>query len=139
LFFMLIREGSVRLPQPLGSSISIVGALILGDALVKSALASNITLIVIALSSICSFLVPKTYGAITIWAFIIMIFSSIIGLPGFYVSFVLLVSHLAGLDSCGYPYLYPLGTLKVLNLKDVLIRDDLDKISNNIFKRNEDA
>ncbi|MDF2892577.1 MAG: gerKA2, partial [Clostridia bacterium] len=44
LFFMLIREGSVRLPQPLGSSISIVGALILGDALVKSALASNITL-----------------------------------------------------------------------------------------------
>jgi hypothetical protein len=139
LFFMLIREGSVRLPQPLGSSISIVGALILGDALVKSALASNITLIVIALSSICSFLVPKTYGAITIWAFIIMIFSSVIGLPGFYVSFVLLVSHLAGLDSCGYPYLYPLGTLKVLHLKDVLIRDDLDKISNNIFERNEDA
>lgn len=139
LFFMLIREGSVRLPQPLGSSISIVGALILGDALVKSALASNITLIVIALSSICSFLVPKTYGAITLWGFIILIFSSIIGLPGFYVSFILMVSHLAGLDSCGYPYLYPLGTLKVLNLKDILIRDDLDKISNNVFERNEDA
>lgn len=139
LFFMLIREGSVRLPQPLGSSISIVGALILGDALVKSALASNITLIVIALSSICSFLVPKTYGAITIWSFVILSFSSIIGLPGFYISFILLVSHLAGLDSCGYPFLYPLGTLKVLHLKDLLIRDDLDKISNNIFERNEDA
>jgi hypothetical protein len=139
LFFMLIREGSVRLPQPLGSSISIVGALILGDALVKSALASNITLIVIALSSICSFLVPKTYGAITLWNFIILFFSSMIGLPGFYVGFILLVSHLAGLDSCGYPFLYPLGTLKVLNLRDLLIRDDLDKISNNIFEKNEDA
>lgn len=139
LFFMLIREGSVRLPQPLGSSISIVGALILGDALVKSALASNITLIIIALSSICSFLVPKIYGAITLWSYIILFFSSIIGLPGFYVSFVLMVSHIAGLDSCGYPYLYPLGTLKVLNLRDLLIRDDLDKISNNIFVRNEDA
>jgi hypothetical protein len=139
MFFMLIREGSVRLPQPLGSSISIVGALILGDALVKSALASNITLIVIALSSISSFLVPKAYGAITLWSFIILAFSSIIGLPGFYVSFILMVSHIAGLDSCGYPYLYPLGTLKVLNLKDLLIRDDLDKISNNIFERNEDA
>ncbi|MDF2840725.1 MAG: spore gernimation protein GerK [Clostridia bacterium] len=127
------------MPQPLGSSISIVGALILGDALVKSALASNITLIVIALSSICSFLVPKTYGSITIWNFVILFFSSIIGLPGFYVAFIIMVSHLAGLDSCGYPYLYPLGTLKVLNLKDLLIRDDLDKISNNIFERNEDA
>jgi hypothetical protein len=139
LFFMLIREGSVRLPQPLGSSISIVGALILGDALVKSALASNITLIVIALSSICSFLVPKTYGAITMWNFIILFFASIIGLPGFYIGFILLVSHLAGLDSCGYPFLYPLGTLKVLHLKDLLVRDDLDKISNNVFEKNEDA
>jgi hypothetical protein len=139
LFFMLIREGSVRLPQPLGSSISIVGALILGDALVQSALASNITLIVIALSSICSFLVPKIYGAISMWNFIIIVFSSLVGLPGFYVSFILMVSHIAGLDSCGYPYLYPLGTLKILNLRDIGLRDDLDKVSNNLFERNEDA
>lgn len=139
LFFMLIREGSVRLPQPLGNSISIVGALILGDALVKSALASNITLIVIALSSICSFLVPKSYGAIALWNMIIIIFSSLIGLPGFYVSFILLVSHIAGLDSCGYPYLYPLGTLRIFHLRDLLIRDDLDKVSNSLFQRNEDA
>lgn len=139
LFFMLIREGSVRLPQPLGSSISIVGALILGDALVQSALASNITLIVIALSSICSFLVPKTYGAISLWNFIIIIFSSIIGLPGFYVSFILLVSHIAGLDSCGYPFLYPLGTLKKFKFRDHLVRSDLDKVSNTVFERNEDA
>lgn len=139
LFFMLIREGSVRLPQPLGSSISIVGALILGDALVSSALASNITLIIIALSSICSFLVPKTYGALSFWNFVIIVFSSLVGLLGFYVSFIMLVSHVAGLDSCGYPYLYPFGTLKVFNFKDLLIRDDLDKVSNNLFERNEDA
>lgn len=139
LFFMLLREGSVRLPQPLGTSISIVGALILGDALVKSALASNITLIIIALSSICSFLIPRSYGAISLWNFIILVFASFIGLPGFYVSFILLVSHIAGLDSCGYPYLYPLGTLKIFNFKDIFIRDDLDKISNSLFERNEDA
>jgi spore germination protein KA len=139
LFFMLIREGSVRLPHPLGSSISIVGALILGDSLVSASLASNITLIIMALSSICSFLVPKIYGAITIWNLIIIIFSSLIGLPGFYVSFILMVSHIASLDSCGYPFLYPLGTLKVFNFKDILIRDDLDKISNSLFERNEDA
>lgn len=102
LFFMLIREGSVRLPQPLGSSISIVGALILGDALVKSALASNITLIVIALSSICSFLVPKTYGAITLWSHNPMEFCNIIFLFYNWLARVLYQLYTTGLTSCWF-------------------------------------
>lgn len=136
-FFMIIREGSIRLPQPLGSSMSIVGALILGDALVASALASNVTLIVIALSSITSFLVPRNYGALSVWAIIIIFLSSVLGLPGFYIGFILLCSHITGLNSCGYPYVYPIGTKGEFKFRDTVFRGYLNKVGVNVFKENE--
>jgi spore germination protein KA len=133
LFFQLSREAGVRLPQPIGQTMSIVGALILGDATVGSGLASQTSLIIVAISAICSFLVPKAYAAITYWNFLITIFSSVLGLPGFYISFCLLVSHIAGLNSCGYPYLFPLGTLRKYNHNDIITTGYLKNISNNIF------
>ena len=136
-FFMFIREGSLRLPQPLGSSMSIVGALILGDALVASALASNVTLIIVALSSITSFLVPRNYGALSIWAIIIILLSSLLGLPGFYIGFILLCSHITGLQSCGYPYAYPIGTRKEFKFRDTVFRGPLNKVGVSAFAENK--
>jgi hypothetical protein len=132
-FFQLSREAGVRLPQPIGQTMSIVGALILGDATVGSGLASQTTLVIVAISSICSFLVPKAYAAIASWNLVMIIFSTVLGLPGFYIAFCIFVSHLAGLNSCGYPYLYPIGTLKTFSFKDILIRDYLSEITNSIF------
>jgi spore germination protein KA len=136
-FFQLLREAGIRLPQPVGQAMSIVGALILGDAAVGAGLASQSTVVIVALSSISSFLVPKLYGALSMWNVIIILFSSILGLPGFYISFFILVSHMAGLESCGYPYLFPIGTLETFKFKDVAYRADLGKISNSIFDRDD--
>ncbi|MBW9155534.1 spore germination protein [Clostridium tagluense] len=136
-FFQLLREAGIRLPQSIGQSMSIVGALILGDAAVGVGLASQSTVVIVALSSISSFLVPKLYGALTIWNIIIILFSSVLGLPGFYISFFIFISHMAGLESCGYPYLFPLGTLESFKLKDVLYREDLGEISNSIFDKDD--
>lgn len=136
-FFQLLREAGIRLPQPIGQAMSIVGALILGDAAVGAGLASQSTIVVVALSSISSFLVSKLYGALAIWNVIIILFSSVLGLPGFYISFFILISHMAGLESCGYPYLFPLGTLETFNFKDILYRGDLNSISNSIFDKDD--
>lgn len=133
LFFQLSREAGIRLPQPIGQAMSIVGSLILGDATVGSGLASQTSLIIVAVSSICSFLVPKAYTAIACWNLVIIIFSSVLGLPGFYISFCILVSHIAGLNSCGYPYMFPLGTLRTYKHKDIIMSGYLKDISNNIF------
>jgi len=136
-FFQLSREAGIRLPQPIGLTMSLVGALILGDATVGSGLASQTTLIIVAVSSICSFLVPKVYTAIAIWNLVIILFSSILGLPGFYIGFCIFVSHLAGLNTCGYPYLFPLGTLRKYKHKDIITTDYLRNMSNNIFDEGE--
>jgi spore germination protein KA len=136
-FFELLREAGIRLPQPIGQAMSIVGALILGDAAVGAGLTSQSTIVIVALASISSFLVPKLYGALSIWNVIIITFSSVLGLPGFYIAFFVFMAHLAGLESCGYPYLFPLGTLETFKGKDVLYRKDLNKISNSIFDKGD--
>ncbi|MGV8984493.1 spore germination protein [Clostridium sp.] len=136
-FFQLLREAGIRLPQSIGQSMSIVGALILGDAAVGIGLASQSTVVIVALSSIASFLVPKLYGALSIWNLVIILLSSVIGLPGFYIGFFILVSHVAGLESCGYPYLFPLGTLETFKFGDVLYRKNLNEITNSIFDKGD--
>ncbi|MGH4050712.1 MAG: spore germination protein [Clostridium sp.] len=136
-FFQLLREAGIRLPQSIGQAMSIVGALILGDAVVGVGLASQSTVVIVAISSISSFLVPKLYGALSIWNIIIIIFSAVLGLPGFYIGFFIFIAHMAGLESCGYPYLFPLGTLETFKFKDLLYRKELNKISNSIFDKDD--
>jgi len=136
-FFQILREAGIRLPQSIGQAMSIVGALILGDAVVGVGLASQSTVVIVALSSITSFLVPKLYGALSLWNIIIIIFSSVLGLPGFYIGFFIFVAHMAGLESCGYPYLFPLGTLENFKFMDILYRMDLNKISNSVFDKDD--
>ena len=135
--FQTIREAAVRLPQPLGSTLSIVGALILGDAAVRSGLASQMTVVVVGITSISSYLIPKVYTAVFTWNIILVFFSASLGLPGFYTGFVLLVAHLANLDSCGYPYLFPFGTRESFKFKDFTYRGHLSKITNSMFKKED--
>ncbi|QAT39269.1 spore germination protein [Clostridium sp. JN-9] len=132
-FFMLLREAGIRLAQPIGQAMSIVGALILGDAAVGAGLAAQSTIVVVALSSICSFLSPKVYGGIVFWNGTLIVLSALLGLAGFIIGGYLFVSHLASLDSCGYPYLFPILDKSNINFKDVIIRRDLDEISKGIF------
>jgi spore germination protein len=138
-FFQIIREAGLRLPQPIGQAMSIVGALILGDAAIGAGLTSEITVFIVALGSISFFLIPKLAGPTYIWSVILILFGAFLGLPGFYVGFFMLVTHLAGLESCGYPYLFPLGTLKNLKYKDIFYRDDLSTISKDLFDEGDDS
>ena len=136
-FFQLLREAGIRLPQPIGQAMSIVGALILGDAAVGSGLASQSTVIVVALAAISSFLIPKLHAAIYIWVLIVILLSSLLGLMGFFASIFILLAHAASLDSCGYPYLLPFITSNDFKYKDVIFRKDLKDISKNILYKDD--
>ena len=97
LAFQLIKEAGLRLPQPIGGAMSIVAGLILGDAVVGAGIASRITIIVVAISTLSYFLTPKLYGAMSIWSLIITIVSSMFGLPGFFIVALVLIAKLADL------------------------------------------
>lgn len=136
-FFQLIKEAGVRLPQPIGQAMSIVGALILGDAAVGAGLASQSTVMIVALASICYFLIPKLYSGSAIWTVILLVFGASLGLPGFYIGFFMFITHLASLKSLGYPFMFPFGTLHMLKFGDMLYRKKLGEISNNIFDEDD--
>jgi len=137
-FFQLLREAGLRLPQPIGQSISIVGALILGDVAVASGLASTITVLVVSLASISTFLIPNMAIAIVVWVDVLILTTAWLGLPGFFIGFAFFCSHLAGITSCGYPYLFPLGTLSKYKNKDNVMTGFLKNVSNSSLTKDEE-
>lgn len=135
LAFQLIKEAGLRLPQPIGGAMSIVAGLILGDAVVGAGIASRITIIVVAISTLSYFLTPKLYGAMSIWSLIITVVSSMFGLPGFFIVALVLIAKLADLDTGGYSYLFPLGSIETYNFKDIIFRGDLRHISQHVVEK----
>ncbi|MDF2664103.1 MAG: spore germination protein, partial [Paenibacillus sp.] len=126
-FFELLREAGIRLPRPIGSSVSIVGALIIGDAAISAGIASPIMVVVVALTGIASFSIPQYEIAIAlrILSFPLMIMAFFLGGFGLMIGFILILLHLTCLRSLGQPYLAPIAPLRPLQLFDVIVRAPL--------------
>lgn len=131
--FQIIKEAGLRLPNPIGGAMSIVSALILGEAAVGAGISSRITVVVIAMSMLSYFLIPKTYGGVSFWAIIIVFSSALLGIPGFLSATLIFIIEIAKLDSVGYPFLFPLGSISEYKFRDTFFRGDLNTISKRII------
>lgn len=138
LAFQLVKEAGLRMPHPIGGAMSIVAGLILGEAAVSAGIASRITIIVVAISTVSYFLVPKLYGPMSFWSFIMVICASTFGLPGCFIGTMVLLIQLAELETGGYPFLFPVGSLSEYKFKDIILRGKLDRISNKIIGRGKE-
>lgn len=120
----VLREASIRLPGPIGPTIGIVGALVIGDAAVTAGLVSPAMVIVVGLTTISSYANPSYNAAISIRLirFPLMIAASILGLYGIMLALMLLLSHMVGLRSFGVPYMAPFSPINWSDLKDTLVR-----------------
>ncbi|RRN70928.1 spore germination protein [Peribacillus simplex] len=122
--FEALREAGVRLPKQVGSAVSIVGALVIGQASVQAGLVSAPMVIVVAITGIASFMVPRYIAGIAIrmLRFPMMLLAGTLGLLGIMMGIIAIVIHLCSLRSFGVPYLTALGPVKGRELKDVLWR-----------------
>ncbi len=122
--FEVLREAGVRLPRVIGPAVSIIGALVLGDAAIRAGLASPAMVMVVAFTGIASFATPVFSMAATvrILRFLILILAGSLGLFGITAGFVALLIHLATLRSLGVPFLEPIAPIVLSDLKDALIR-----------------
>jgi len=120
----ILREASVRLPGPIGPTIGIVGALVIGEASVTAGLVSPLMVIVVGLTTISSYANPSYNAAISLrlLRFPIMIVAAGFGLYGIVLSLMLLLHHLVKLESFGVPYMAPMAPLRWQDVKDLLIR-----------------
>lgn len=120
----ILREASIRLPGPIGPTIGIVGALVIGDAAVTAGVVSPLMVIVVGLTTISSYANPSYNAAISLrlLRFPLMILGALFGLYGVVVGLLLMLAHLVKLRSFGVPYMAPIAPLRWKDLKDTLIR-----------------
>ncbi|MGB9887001.1 MAG: spore germination protein [Moorellales bacterium] len=123
LAFEILREAGIRLPRPVGQAVSIVGALVIGEAAVRAGLVASATVIVVALTGIGSFTFAYSASiALRLLRFALMAFSASLGLFGLTCGLALIIIHLCSLRSFGVPYLYPLAPTTWADWRDTAFR-----------------
>lgn len=115
--FEILRESDLRSPSKMGASISIVGALVLGDAAVSAGIVSPIAVIIVAITSVSGLVFSDIdmVNSIRIWRIIFLIFASFLGFIGIVAAAIIFITRLASIETLGTPYLAPLSPF---NLKD---------------------
>ncbi len=123
--FEILRETGTRMPSNIGQALSIVGALVLGQASVEAKIVSAPIVIVVAISGITSLMIPKILGAAIIMRVIFLILSAYMGFYGLIFAITAVLLHLCELRSFGVPYLLYLTSMNPGDLKDFIIRAPL--------------
>ncbi|WP_274649825.1 spore germination protein [Paenibacillus humicola] len=129
--FELLREAGIRLPRPVGSAVSIVGALVVGEAAINAGIASPIMVVVTALTGIASFSLPQYNFAIALRLvqLPLMILAALLGGFGLMIGYLLLWIHLVNLKSLGVPYMMPLAPWVPGQIRDTFYRKPLKSLA----------
>ena len=135
--FEILRESDIRIPNKVGSSTSILGGLILGDAAVSAGIISPIMIIVVAISSISSLIFPynSMINLIRYYRYFILVLAILFGLYGIFIGFALLIINISSITSFGYPYTYPFVPFIKSDIKDSLIKADGKKLRNPLISK----
>ncbi|WP_332632621.1 spore germination protein [Halalkalibacter flavus] len=122
--FEVLREAGVRMPRPIGQAVSIVGALVLGEAAVAAGIVSSAMVIVVAGTAIASFTIPhhQMMDAVRLLRFLMMVVAASFGLYGVGLALIVLVAHTCSVRSFGIPYLTPFAPLIFADWKDAFLR-----------------
>ena len=128
LIYEIMREAGLRLPRPVGHAVSIIGALVIGDAAVKAGIIGSSMVMVVALTALSSFVVPSLYEPAAILKFVFILVGGTWGLFGISVGFVLLLTNLCALESLGVPIMAPLSPCAPADLRHGLWRTGWKKL-----------
>lgn len=109
LAFEVLQEAGLRLPSPIGATVSILGGLVVGNAAVEAHIVSPAVLIAVAIAGVAGYAMPSQdfAAALRLWRFLLAILASAAGLFGLAAGCAALIYHLAGLETFGVPYLAP--------------------------------
>ena len=129
LLLEILKEASIRMPKYVGMSLSVVGALVLGETAVSAGFLSTPAIIIVALSGICLYTVPDFVetGSILRWVFLIV--AGGIGPFGIILFSAFLLFYLISSDSFGTPILAPFSPLVHHDLRDSVVKYGMQSLS----------
>lgn len=122
--FEVLREAGVRLPRAIGQTVSIAGALVIGQSAVTAGIVSPLMVIIVAATGIASFTIPSYNLGISIrlLRFPLMLLAGTMGLFGVIIGLIIMTVHAMKLRSFGVPFMASLAPLHLSDLRDVFIR-----------------
>lgn len=120
--FEILREAGTRMPAYIGQALSIVGALVLGQAAVQARFVSAPIVIIVALAGITGLMIPALTGISIIARNTLLLLSSALGLYGYVFGMLGIGIHLFSMRSFGISYMANVTSLKLQDLKDTFIR-----------------
>ncbi len=131
LLIQITIETGLRLPANLGLTVGVVGGIILGQAAISANLASPAVIIIVSATTMCTFALPtNSMAQVTrILRLPLLILASMFGIFGFSLGWLIILAHLASLESVGVPYFAPFAPTRFADLKDAFFRTSLFKMN----------
>ena len=122
LIYEVVREAGLRMPRAIGHAVSIVGALVIGDAAVNAGLIAAPMLIVVGITTISAAVVSKLHDRIVIFRFVLILAGGLTGFFGLFMGFAFLFLQMCALTPYGTPFLSPFSPFSAREQEDALFR-----------------
>ncbi|MBQ8323147.1 MAG: spore germination protein [Clostridia bacterium] len=124
-----LKEASIRMPKYVGMSLSVVGALVLGETAVSAGFLSTPAIIIVAFSGICMYTVPDFVetGSILRWLYLLV--AGGLGPFGIVLLSAFLLYYLITSDNFGAPILAPFSPLNRRDLRDSFVKYNMQSLA----------
>lgn len=122
LLLEIVREAGLRAPQSISHTVSLVGALILGETAVSAGIVSVPVLTMAAAATIATLAVPSLYEQSILFRFAVIVLAGTFGVLGMTCAAVIILAMACGSEPFGYDYLYPLMPLTRISWRDGFVR-----------------
>lgn len=120
--YEILREAGIRLPRPVGHAIGVVGGLVIGDITVSAGLVGAPMVLIVALSGLCSFVIPTMYEKIVILRFLYIVAGGLFGLFGLALVSGAVLVKMCSLNTYGIPYMAPISPFSTKASRDMFVR-----------------
>ncbi|MFP7299340.1 spore germination protein [Neobacillus niacini] len=126
----ILREAAVRLASPISQTIGVVGGIVIGTVVVEANLISNMMVVIVALTAIASFIIPsyEMSNAARLLTYPFIVMAAFFGLIGLEMAFLIVLTHLARMNTMGIPYFY--SGLSGKTIQDTIFRGPIRTLKN---------
>lgn len=129
VLYEIMREAGIRLPKMIGHAVSIIGALVIGDAVVNAGLVGTPMLVVIAVTAIASYVVYPLYESISVLRIVFILLGGFTGIYGIVLGVCVVWVNIAALNPYGVPYSAPISPLNIKSIGDIFYRESWRKLA----------
>jgi spore germination protein KA len=132
--YEIVREAGLRMPKAVGHAVSIVGALVIGDAAVTAGIIAAPMVIIVALTAIGSFVVSSTYESVSVLRLIMIVTGGVSGFFGIMLGVGVIIINICAMNPYGVPHLAGVSPFEAGTLRDTVLRFDWKTLGKRALK-----